>query len=167
MAGIIPGATQNEETLRQQASQRQLSQSDLMTDPNTFSSQLSNLLGVTGASAGPNSGGPNGAGSNTISGMLQKLVNNFTGSSSQNLTNSLWQQIRPQLAAAGLGQAPGVANMELSTNLAPNALSEQQLGAQEGAGALQSALQTETSNAEFPFNLGSGAAGQFPSFATL
>ncbi len=167
MAGIIPGATQNQENLQQQSSQRQLSASDLATNPNTFSSQLSNLLGVTGASAGPNSTGANGAGTNTIAGMLQKLISSFTGSSSQNLTNNVWEQLQPQLASAGLGQAPGVANEELATALAPNQIQEQTLGAEEGAGALQSALQTEETNLQFPFQIGSQAASSFPSFATL
>ena len=160
-SGVLPGATQNQETQQQQASQRQLSASDIATNPQNFSAQIANLLGL------PNNPATPGGGSGGISGMLQKLLATFTPQTSQGLSNNVWQQTQPQLAAAGLGQAPGIANEEMSTALAPSVIQEQQLGSQEGTGALNSALQTEQSNLTFPFNIGSQGAGSFPSFATL
>jgi hypothetical protein len=160
-AGVLPGATQDQETQQQQASQRQLSASDVATNPQTFSAQIANLLGLPNNPASP------GGGSAGISGMLQSLISKFTPQTSQALTNNAWQATQPQLAAAGLGQAPGIANEELSTALAPSIIQEQQLGAQEGTGAVNSALSTEESNLQFPFNIGSAGASSFPSFATL
>lgn len=160
-AGVLPGSVQNQEQLQQQASQRQLSSSDIATNPQNFSAQIANLLGL------PNNPATPGGGSGGISGMLQKLISQFTPQTSQALTNNAWQSTQPQLAAAGLSQAPGIANEELSTALAPSIIQEQQLGAQEGTGALNSALQTEQSNLTFPFNIGSQGAGSFPSIATL
>ena len=169
MANILPGSMQNQSQLQQQGAQRELSASDFANNPKAFMARLSNMLGVTGApsSAGPNSGGPNGAGTNTMAGMLKALTDKFTQGNSQALTNNVWQGEQAQLASSGMGQAPGVAQMGLSTALAPYQIQEQQLGATEGTGALQSALQTEETNLGYPFKIGEGAAGQFPSFSSF
>jgi hypothetical protein len=161
-AGVLPGSVQNQETQQQQASQRQLSASDFAQNPSAVLGQAGNLLGLPGASGSAAGGGVGG-----ISGMLQALIQKFTGQTTQNLSNSAWQQTQPQLAAAGLSQAPGIANEELSTALAPSIIQEQQLGSQEGTGALNSALQTEQSDLQYPFLVGSAGAGSFPSIATL
>jgi hypothetical protein len=156
-AGILPGSVQNQEQIQQQASQRQLSASDTATNTQSFLQQIAGLLGGT-TGAATNSGG--------ITGALQAAIQKFTTGNQQNLTNNVWEQEQPQLAAAGLSQAPGIAASELSTSLAPYQIQERQLGATEGQGAVSSALNTEESNLQFPFNIGN-AATSFPSFATL
>ncbi len=125
-AGVLPGSAQNQEQLQQQASGRQLNASDVATNPQNFSAQIANLLGL------PNNPATPGGGSGGISGMLRKLLAQFTPQTSQGLSNNVWQATAPQLAAAGLGQAPGIANEEMSTALAPSVIQEQQLGAQRG-----------------------------------
>jgi len=162
MAGSLPGSVQNQEKQQQQVSTRQLTASDFAQNPDAFIARMANMLGLPGANNKAAGGGVGG-----ISGALQSLIQKFTQGNSQNLSNNVWQGEQAQLASSGLGQAPGIANEEMSTALAPSVIAEQQLGAQEGVGAVQSALNTENSNLQFPFQIGSAGAGSFPSFATL
>lgn len=161
-ASTLPGATQNQEQQQQQASQRQLTASDFAQNPDAFMARIGNMLGLPGANNKAAGGGVGG-----ISGALKTLIDKFTQGNSQNLSNNVWQGEQAQLASAGLGQAPGVAAEEMATALSPFQIQEQQLGAQEGQGALQQALTTQQANLQYPFNIGSQGAGSFPSFATL
>lgn len=153
---------QNQTNAQGQAFQRQLSASDFAGDPQRFLGRLGNLLGQPGAASNQPGGGVGG-----VQGLLQSLIQKFTQGGSANLTNNVWQQLQPKLAASGLSQAPGIANEEMSTALAPFQIQEQQLGASEGSNALNTALQTEETNLGYPFKLGSGVAGQFPNIAAL
>jgi hypothetical protein len=162
MSSILPGATQNQAKLQRQTSQRQLSASDFANNPSAFIARLGNLLGFPGANPNAAGGGVGG-----ITGATNTAIKGATQQGSQALTNNVWQQEQPQLAAAGMSQAPGIANEEMATALAPFQIQEQQLGAQTGMGEVQNALSTESSNLQFPFNIGSGAAGSFPSFSAL
>ena len=166
LAPVLPGAAQNQFKGQSQAFQRQLSTSDMVNDPKRFMAQLSNMLGVTGGSAGPNSGGPKGAGT-TFAGMLKTLIDKMTPQLSQGLTDNIWQQEQPKLAASGLSQAPGIANEEMATALAPFQQKEQEMGIGAAENAMQTAVQTQQSNLGYPFKLGEGLAGQFPQFATF
>jgi len=161
-SSVLPGATQNQETQQQQASQRQLSASDFANNPSAFIARLGNLLGLPGANPNAAGGGVGG-----ITGATNTAIQDATTQDSQGLTNSIWQQTQPQLAASGLSQAPGIANEELSTALAPYQIQEQQLGAQTGSAEIGNALQTEETNLTYPFQIGSQGAGSFPSFQTL
>jgi hypothetical protein len=162
MAGSLPGSVQNQEKQQQQASTRQLTASDFAQNPDAFIARMANMLGLPGANNKAAGGGVGG-----ISGALQSLIQKFTQGNSQNLSNNVFQGEQAQLASSGLGQAPGIANEEMATALAPLQISEQQLGAQEGVGAVNTALQNEQSNLQYPFQIGAQGAGSFPSFATL
>lgn len=154
----IGESAQNALKGQQQAMQRQLSASDLANNPNKFMARINSMLGLGGNPNAP-------AGSAGNPGMLQqiqKLIGTLTPQLSSGLNTATMQQVSPELAAAGLTQAPGIANEELSTAIAPQEIQEQQIGAQLATGEQQGATNTANQTLQYPFQIGSGIAGQFP-----
>lgn len=175
---------------QQQAMQRQLSASDMAGDPARLMAHINRMLGTPSNPNAPVGTGGNASMQQQLQQLLKQLTPNnpslaqlqsqLTPQIENSTMASVMQKVNPQLQAMGMTQAPGVAAEEMATALGPMALQEQQIGAGLAEGQLGSLLQgeqlgsrmalgeqqgatnLENSALQYPFNIGSGAAGQYP-----
>jgi hypothetical protein len=91
---------------------------------------------------------------------LTSRINQATRQLSPELIHSVTRATTPSIASRGLATSPGMSQQMIAEALAPYQLKEQQMAQQTVMGGMQ-----------YPFNVGGGLAGQYPSslidYATL